>query len=286
MESAAKNPYEVRIHPGQRWLALDFHSIFEFRDLMFLLVRRDFKVKYEQTILGPIWVFLQPFLTTIVFTIIFNRVGRLPTDGLPPMLFYFAGVTIWTYFQQNLNLTSNTFTYNSHLFEKVFFPRVIVPLATTLSNMLSLGIQLICLIGFIVFFKFQGATFSASIPEAVICLPLVILQAAALSLGFGLLFSSMTAKYRDLAQLIAFILQLWMYATPVVYPASNLPPQYRWLVLANPVAPIVENFRGLFLGTTSVTWLETAVSVALTLIILLIGYLAFQRTQRRFIDSV
>jgi lipopolysaccharide transport system permease protein len=286
MESAVKTSYEVRIHPSQKWLAIDLHSIFEFRDLMFLLVRRDFKVKYEQTILGPIWVFLQPFLTTIVFTLIFNRVGRLPTDGLPPMLFYFAGVTIWTYFQQNINSTSNTFLFNWQIFEKVFFPRVIVPLANTMSNLLSLGIQLICLIGFIIFFKLQGATFGTGIVELVIGIPLVILQAAALSLGFGLLFSSLTTRYRDLAQLMAFILQLWMYATPVVYPASNLPPQYRWLILANPVAPIVENFRGLFLGTTSVTWLETAVSVALTLIILLVGYLSFQRAQRRFIDSV
>lgn len=286
MESAAKTSYEIRIHAGQKWFAIDLKSIFEFRDLVYLLVRRDFVVRYKQTILGPVWYFLQPFLTTIVFTVIFNRVGRLPTDGLPPILFYLTGVTIWTYFSQNVIATSNTFVLNAHIFEKVYFPRIIPPLAATCSNLSALGVQLISLIGFIIFFKLQGADFTPRIGESLIFVPLLIAQAAILSLAFGLLLSSLTARYRDVGHLIAFLMQVWLYATPIVYPASRLPDQYRWLMLANPVAPIIENFRGAFLGATSVTFFETAFSIVSTIVIFLIGYLFFRRMERDFVDVV
>jgi lipopolysaccharide transport system permease protein len=286
MESAAKTPYEVRIHAGQKWFAIDFKTIYEFRDLVYLLIRRDFVVRYKQTILGPLWYFLQPFLTTVVFTVIFNRVGRLPTDGLPPILFYLTGVTIWTYFSQNVIATSNTFVLNAYIFEKVYFPRIIPPLAATCSNLFALGVQLLSLIGFIVFFKFQGADFTPRVGEALIFIPLLIVQAAVLSLAFGLILSSMTARYRDVSHLIAFLMQVWMYATPIVYPASRLPDQFRWLMVANPVAPIIENFRGAFLGASSVTFFETAFSIAFTIVIFLIGYLLFRRMERDFVDVV
>jgi lipopolysaccharide transport system permease protein len=286
MANVSHSSYEVRIRPGQNWLKLEIKPLFEFRDLFFLLVQKDFVVKYKQTILGPLWFFIQPVLTTIVFTIIFNRIGGLSTDGLPPMLFYLGGLTLWSYFSQNVNATSNTFGNNAHIFEKVFFPRVIVPLAITVSNLLALGVQLVTLILFILFFKLTGSHFEPRPIAALIFAPLLIIQTGILSLGFGLILSSMTAKYRDIGQLIAFLLQLWMYATPIVYPASRLSEHYRWLVYANPVGPIVENFRGLFLGITSITPMETAASIALTVLLFFAGLLLFQRTQRNFVDTV
>jgi lipopolysaccharide transport system permease protein len=286
MHSDAHALYEVRIRPSQNWLNVDIRGIIEFRDLLFLLVRRDFVIKYKQTILGPLWFILQPILTTVVFTVIFNHIGRLPTDGLPPMLFYLGGLTIWSYFSQNLNANSNTLGNNAYLFEKVYFPRLIVPLAATCSNLFAFAIQLASMIGFMIFFKFQGATFQPKLVEALLVIPLLVFQTGVLSLGLGLSCSALTAKYRDLAQLIAFILQVWMYATPIIYPASKLPEQYRWIILANPVAPIVENFRNVLLGTSSITTLETGVSVAISLVILLVGLLLFRRTERTFVDSV
>jgi lipopolysaccharide transport system permease protein len=286
MESTTENLYEIRIHSDKKWSWIDFRSIFEFRDLVYLLVRRDFVVRYAQTILGPIWFFLQPLFTTIVFTIIFNRVSRLPTDGLPPMLFYLTGITIWTFFSQNIIATSDTFVLYASIFEKVYFPRIITPLAATCSNLFTLGVQLLSLIGFIIFFRLQGANFTPRVAEAFILVPLLILQAAVLSLGVGLFLSSLTARYRDVCHLITFMMQTWLYATPIVYPASKIPDSYRWLMIANPAAPILENFRGVFLGASSVTFFETTVSVALTIIILLVGQFSFQRTAQNFVDSV
>jgi lipopolysaccharide transport system permease protein len=286
MGQLSDTSYEIRIHPGQKWLTIDVHTLLEFRDLFFILVKKDFVVKYKQTILGPLWFFIQPLLTTVVFTIIFNRVGGLSTDGLPPMLFYLGGLTIWAYFSQNISGTANTFGLNYHIFEKVYFPRLIVPMATVVSNLLALSVQLTSLIGFVIFFKFTGAKFYPNLLGIFVFVPLLIAQTAALSLGFGLVFSSLTAKYRDLAQIITFLLQLWMYATPIVYPASRLPERYRWLIYANPVAPIIESFRGCFLGITSVTVPEIATSVAITICLLLGGMMIFQRTERNFVDTV
>jgi lipopolysaccharide transport system permease protein len=284
MGSASKGLYEIRIRPRQNWLTIDLRSIFESRDILYMMVRRDFMVRYRQTILGPIWYLLQPFLTTVVFTIIFNRVGHLSTDGLPPMLFYLAGVTIWGYFSQNVFATANTFVLYAEVFENVYFPRIIPPLATTFSNLIALGVQLISLIGFVVFFKLHGAAVTPRVAEGLILVPLLILQTAVLSLGLGLLFASLTTKYRDFVHLIAFVMQIWLYATPVVYPASTLPDHYRWLMIVNPVAPIIENFRGAILSVSSVTFFETTVSLAFTIVLLLVGNLFFQRVARTFID--
>jgi homopolymeric O-antigen transport system permease protein len=287
MEHASDTLYEVHIHPGRKWLALpDIQTLIQYRDLFFILVTKDFVVKYKQTILGPLWFFIQPLLTTVVFTFIFHRVGGLSTDGLPPMLFYLGGLTIWAYFSQNITATSNTFGAYSYIFEKVYFPRLIVPMATVVSNLLALSVQLASLIGFVIFFKCTGAKFQPNLPGIFLAVPLLIIQTAALSLGFGLVFSSFTAKYRDLAHMVPFILQLWMYASPIVYPASRLPDSYRWLIYANPVAPIVESFRGCFLGTTSVTMPEIVTSISLSILSLLGGLMLFQRTERNFVDTV
>lgn len=284
MESARKDLYEIRIRPGQSWLAIDLRSIYESRDILYLMIRRDFMIRYQQTILGPIWYLLQPLLTTAVFTIIFSRVGRLPTDGLPPVLFYLAGVTIWSFFSQNVTATSNIFVLYAGVFGNVYFPRIIPPLATTFCNLIALGVQLITLIGFIIYFELWGTDITPRIAEGLIFVPLLILQAAILSLGFGLLFATLGAKYRDFVHLITFLMQIWLYATPVVYPASILPGQYRWLMIVNPAAPIIENFRGAILGTSSVTFFETTLSLALTIVIFLVGHLLFQRVARTLVD--
>jgi homopolymeric O-antigen transport system permease protein len=286
MEAKTEHVRELRIRPGSGWFTFDFGELLEARDVLLLLVRRDFVLKYKQTILGPLWLVIQPLLTTLVFTIIFNRVAQISTDGLPPALFYLAGLTIWSYFAQNLNLTANVFTSFSYLFEKVYFPRLIAPLAVTFSNALGFLIQFCTFLFFIIFYKIQGAGFTPNIPEAILFVPLLLLQVAALSLGFGMIFSALTAKYRDLVHLVAFLLQIWMYASPVIYPASRFGERFRWLILINPVSPILENFRGLMLGISSVTMFETAVSVALTLLSLLIGLVLFRRTERTFVDSV
>jgi lipopolysaccharide transport system permease protein len=251
-----------------------------------LLVREEFVVKHKQTILGPLWYILQPLLTTVVFTVIFNRVARLPTDGLPPMLFYLGGLTIWSYFSQNLTHTSSIFARYASLFEKVYFPRLIMPIAAICSNVFALLVQIASFVGLIIFFRLQGADFNPKSAEALVLAPVLILQTAVLSLGVGLIFSALTAKYRDLTHLTGFILQIWMYASPVIYPASNLPDKFRWLILANPVAPIVENFRAVFLGVSAVNAFETNCSVLLTILILLVGLFLFKRTERTFIDSV
>jgi lipopolysaccharide transport system permease protein len=281
----SKENYEIEIRPSQNWLRIDWRSLVEFRDLYFLLVRRDLIVKYKQTILGPLWFFVQPLLTTLVFTVIFAGVGKMPTGGVPPMLFYLSGLTIWGYFSQCINLNSTTFVANANLFSKVFFPRLIMPLSTTTSNLFAFGVQLISLIGFVTYFKLSGAPIYVS-PFIVLIVPLLVLQTALLALGFGLLFASFTAKYQDLIHLIAFGLQIWMYVSPIIYPASHIPAKFAWLLWVNPVAAIIESFRGAFLGTPTVALPMTLASIGLTLLILAVGLLKYQRAQRTFVDTI
>lgn len=277
--------YEIEIGPCQNWLTVDWKSLVEFRDLFFLLVRRDFVVKYKQTLLGPLWFLIQPLLTTVVFTVIFGNVARVPTNGLPPAVFYLSGLTLWAYFSQCVNTNATTFVANGTLFSKVFFPRLIMPLSTTVSNLFALAVQLISLIGFIIYFKVHGAAIHPT-ALAIVIVPLVIVQAALLALGFGLLFASLTAKYQDLIHLIAFGLQIWMYASPIVYPASKIPAAYAWLIWANPLAPVIENFRAAFLGTPFMPAPVTAWSVFLTVSVFCAGLFQYQRAERTLVDTV
>lgn len=286
MEPATETLYEIRIRPGQRWLNLDIRGLIEYRDLLVMLTQRDFVLKFKQTVLGPTWYVLQPLLTTVVFTIIFNQVARLPTDGLPPVLFYLGGITIWNFFLQNLNSTSNTLLNNESLYGKVYFPRLIVPLAITCNHLFTFVIQLATLLSFIIFFKLKGSHFDPHPIAALLLTPCLLAETAALSLGLGLLLSCFTVKYRDLSQLVGFLLQVWMYATPVIYPASRFPEHLRWIMYLNPVGPIVENFRGLFLGVSAVTPLETAASIVLSIVLFLIGLALFRRTERTFVDLI
>ena len=259
----------------------------QYRDLLYLLVRRDFVAKYKQTILGPLWFVLQPLMTTIVFTVIFGKVARIPTDGLPPMLFYLCGMLAWGYFAQCLGGTSTTFLSHAYLFSKVYFPRLVVPLSVILSNLIAFAIQLVTFLCFWIWFKlFTAAGPSFHLTGLLLALPALLLQTAAIGLGFGLWMSALTAKYRDFAHLSSFLTQLWMFATPVVYPLSEVPEAWRWVIAANPMTGIVESYRRAFLGAGTVEPLYMAISAATTLIVLVTGIVVFSRVERTFVDTV
>lgn len=263
------------VHPGELW---------KYRDLVGLFVWRDFVSIYKQTILGPLWFIVQPLITTLVFTVIFSNVANLPTDGQPPFIFYLSGVIAWKYFADCLNNTSNTFVSNAHIFGKVYFPRLTVPVSVVISNLIAFGIQFLLFLAFFAYYWHSG---SAIRPQpALLLLPILIIQMAALGLGFGIIVSSMTTRYRDMTHLVGFGVQLWMYATPVVYPASFLPEKWRFLLLLNPMAPVVEAFRYAFLGTGSINLHNWIISLAITCCILLTGVVLFSRVEKSFMDTV
>ena len=279
--------YEIVIQPNRNWFRIDWQGLLHYRDLLFLLVRRDFVSKYKQTILGPAWFVIQPLLMSLVFTVIFGKVAKIPTDGLPPMLFYLCGLLSWRYFASCLNATSVTFITNANLFGKVYFPRLVVPLSTIISNLLAFAIQLVMFLGFYFYFKyFTSAGVSIKPNLFIFTLPLLLLQTAAISLGVGLWMSALTAKYRDLQFLMNFLAQLWMYATPIIYPISMVPGKWRFLIAFNPMASIVESFKYAFFGTGTVSPNYLLISIFITIITLLTGILVFKRTERTFIDTV
>ncbi|KAA5548456.1 ABC transporter permease [Adhaeribacter rhizoryzae] len=249
-----------------------------------LFVRRDFVSTYKQTILGPIWFFIQPLLTTITFLVIFGRVAKLSTDGLPMMVFYLAGVTVWNYFSQTLTSTSTVFTTNAQIFGKVYFPRLTMPLSIVISNLIRFGIQFVLFFVVWVYYLIQG---SAIQPNWLIMLtPFLIIIMGLLSLGLGMIFSALTTKYRDLAMLLTFGVQLLMYATPVIYPLSSISDEYRWIILANPLSSIVETFRFAFLGSGTFNWIYLGYSTAVTMVILFLGTITFNKVQKSFTDTV
>jgi lipopolysaccharide transport system permease protein len=272
------------INPVSGWFDIHLSSLWSYRDLVLLFVRRDFLAVYKQTILGPIWYLLQPLFTTLVFTVIFGKIARLPTDGLPPMIFYMSGIVAWRYFTDCLTKTSNTFAGNASIFGKVWFPRLAVPISVVISNLISFGIQFILFLGFWVYFIMNGAAISPK--PLILLMPLFIIQMGALGLGFGIIASSLTTKYRDLAQLIGFGVQLWMYATPVIYPISMVPGKWQWLIALNPMAPIIEGFRYAFLGSGTIHPWQIGLSLGTTIVILAIGIILFSRIEKDFMDTV
>lgn len=283
-EKAGNNQLVTVIKPNTGWFDVNISELWHYRDLIGLFVWRDFVSIYKQTILGPLWFVIQPLLTTVVFTIIFGNIAKLPTDGLPPFLFYLSGVIAWRYFADCLNNTSNTFVSNAHIFGKVYFPRLTVPVSVVISNLISFGIQFLLFLGY---FLFYWQSSSVIRPQPVLLLlPVLIIQMAALGLGFGIIVSSMTTRYRDLTHLVGFGVQLWMYATPVVYPASSLPDKWRFLLLLNPMAPVIEGFRYAFLGSGSINIHSWLISLAITTCILFIGVILFSRVEKTFMDSV
>jgi len=272
------------IRPQGRQFDLKLHELWQYRDLIVLFVRRDFVAQYKQTILGPAWHFIQPLLTTLTFTIIFGKIARIPTDGLPPFLFYMAGTILWGYFSGVLNGTSNTFTGNAGIFGKVYFPRLAVPVAGLLSRLIAFGLQFLFFLGFLAFFMLGGAEVS---PNAwVLTTPLLLIIMAALGLGLGVIVSSLTTRYRDLTVVVGFGVQLLMYATPVIYPLSALPEPYRLWMLLNPIAPVMEMFRYAYLGAGETSPGLLIYSILITTLILYIGIILFNRVERTFMDTV
>jgi len=272
------------IKPVSGWFDIHLAELWRYRDLIMLFVRRDFVSVYKQTILGPIWFLIQPLFTTLVFTVIFGKVAKISTDGLPQVLFYMSGVVAWNYFAGCLNKTSGTFVANAGIFGKVWFPRLAVPISVVISNLITFGIQFVLFLGFWIFFYMKGT--AISIKPSVIFIPLLILQMAALGLGFGIIVSSLTTKYRDLTYLVTFGVQLWMYATPIVYPTSQIPKKWQWLIALNPMAPVIEFFRYSFLGAGTVHPWQVGLSIGTTLLILTIGIILFRRIEKSFMDTV
>lgn len=272
------------IRPHNGWFDIHPSDLWKYRDLIGLFVWRDFVSVYKQTVLGPLWHIVQPLLTTAVFTLIFGRVAKLPTDGLPPFMFYLSGVITWRYFADCLTNTANTFIGNAHMFGKVYFPRLTVPLSIAISNLVAFGIQLLLFFALLLYYLKDGTAIHPG--SSVLLLPFLIIQMAALGLGFGIIVSSMTTRYRDLSHLVGFGVQLWMFATPVVYPSSSLPDKWRWITEVNPMAPVIELFRFAFLGAGSVNLQSWLISCISTLCILFIGIILFSRVEKTFMDTV
>lgn len=272
------------IRPRSGWFELNIAELWRYRDLIAMFVWRDFVAVYKQTILGPLWFFIQPLLTTVVFTIIFGKVAKLPTDGVPPFLFYLSGVVPWRYFADCLNNTSNTFANNAHIFGKVFFPRMVVPVSIVISNLISFGIQILLFLGYYLYYLQTSASIRPQV--TLLLLPVLIVQMAVLGLGFGIIVSSMTTRYRDLSHLVGFGVQLWMYATPIVYPASSLPEQWRFILMLNPMAPVIETFRYSFLGAGTFDTTSWAASIILTAAVVVIGMISFCRVEKSFMDTI
>lgn len=272
------------IKPKTGWFDINFKELVQYKDLIVMFVKRDFKTMYKQTILGPLWIIINPLLTTLMFTIVFGNIANIPTDGVPQLVFYMLGTTVWTYFSSCLTKTSSTFTGNAAIFGKVYFPRLVTPISTVISGLINFSVQFIMFLGFMIYFKMTGSPIQPNL--YIIIIPLLLLQLAALALGFGIIISSLTTKYRDLAVLVTFGVQLWMYATPVVYPASQIGGKLKTLMMLNPVSPIVESFRYAFLGSGSIPWNYLSISVVTTLVVLFIGVVLFSRVEKTFMDTV
>lgn len=276
--------YNTVIKPQNKLLDVDFKEIWQYRDLFSMFVKRDIITQYKQTILGPTWFFIQPALTTLMYMIVFGGIAGISTDGLPQPMFYLAGIVCWQYFADCLNKTSTTFTTNQNIFGKVYFPRMIVPLSTVASNLVRMGIQFLLFAAVYVYYIIIGVHVAPNI--YILLLPLLILMLAGLSLGFGIIISSMTTKYRDLTILFTFIVQLWMYATPIIYPLSTMSPKRQWYMALNPVTSIVEAFKYGTMGVGTFNWGQLGYSFGFMVVLLTIGIVVFNKVQRSFMDTV
>lgn len=272
------------IKPKTGWFDINLKELIQYKDLIVMFVKRDFKTMYKQTILGPLWIIINPLMTTLMYTIVFGNIANISTDGMPQIVFYMLGTTVWTYFSSCLTKTSSTFTGNAAIFGKVYFPRLVTPISTVISGLINFGVQFLMFLGFMAYFMIKGSPIEPNL--WILITPLLLVQLAALALGFGIIISSMTTKYRDLAVLVTFGVQLWMYATPVVYPASQIGGKLKTLMMLNPVSPIVESFRYAFLGSGSIPWNYLGISVLTTLVVLFAGVVLFSRVEKTFMDTV
>ena len=272
------------IEPKNKFLELKLNEVWKYRDLILLFVQRDFKTKYKQTILGPLWFIIQPLFTTVIYTFVFGNLAGLSTDGLPQFLFYMAGNVPWLYFSTCLTTTSNTFTGNAGVFGKVYFPRLTTPIATVITAMINYLIQFAMFLIFEVYYLSIGA--NVHINWYALLTPILVIQMALLGMGFGIIISSLTTKYRDLQVLVSFGVSLWMYTTPIVYAASSLSPKAYAILMLNPIAPIIEMMRYGWLGAGKVSFLYWGISWVMTIVVVFAGIIMFNRVEKTFMDTV
>lgn len=283
--STAPESIEIVIEPNRGWMRIDWRALWEYRDLLLLLVRRELISKYKQTILGPAWFVINPLLTTAVFVVVFGKVAKIPTDNIPPVLFYLCGLLGWTYFSQVVTSGAATFQAHTALFTKVYFPRLTVPLSVVISTLCAFALQFVTFIGIYVYYKLfvpEAATLSPT--WRLIFLPLILVQIGALSLGVTLWMSAATAKYRDLMHLNQFLMQLWMYATPIIYPLSQMPPKLMPFAWLNPMCAVEESIRLCLLGRGTVNSTQLTISVSITFLIFISGIMVYQRMERTLAD--
>lgn len=277
--------WDLNIQPKRNLLDIRLREVWQYRDLISIMVRRDFVAGYKQTVLGPLWIFIQPIFTTIMFTFVFGRLAGISTEGIPGIVFYMAGLIPWNYFSECMGKTSSVFTANASIFGKVYFPRLIMPLTIIFSNLIRLGIQLLLFFAVWLYYVFQGYSFQ---PDYLLLplFPLVIITLAVMGLGLGMIISSVTTKYRDLNTLISFGVQLLMYATPIIYPLSAAPAKYRNIININPLSPLMELNRKIFFGTGTVDTGSLLYTLGFTFLSFFIGLILFNRTEKDFIDTV
>ncbi|MDR1683622.1 MAG: ABC transporter permease [Candidatus Symbiothrix sp.] len=279
-----KEHWTTVIKPKTGLFDIDFKELARYKDLWQMFIKRDIVTQYKQTILGPLWFFINPILTTIMYMVVFGGIAKIPTDGLPQPLFYLSGICLWNYFSVCLLKTSTTFKDNENIFGKVYFPRLVMPISTVTSCLYVFGIQLLLFIVVYIYYLFIGVSIAPNI--YLLLLPVLVIMLAGLSLGFGVLTSSLTTKYRDLSILFSFIVQLWMYATPVIYPLSMMSPQKQMIAALNPVTSIVETFRYATLGTGTFSWWQLGYSFIFMCVVLGFGIVVFNKVQRSFMDTV
>jgi len=279
-----ENNWDLVIKPKKHLLDIDLKGVWQYRDLIVLFVRRDFVARYKQTLLGPLWFLIGPLLTTLVYTFVFNKIAKIPTEGAHPMLFYLSGIVGWQYFAACLNGTSGTFTANAGMFGKVYFPRLVTPISTVISNLIQFVIQflLFYIVASVLWLKGDEVHLGVNLW----LIPILLMLLALIALGVGILISSLTTKYRDLSQLMGFGVQLWMYATPVIYPRSMVPEQVAWAVNYNPVASLIEGFKYALAGIGEVDYRGLLYAAGFALVMLVIGVILFNRTEQTFMDTV
>ncbi len=284
MQSQTNNEWTEVIRPVRPWYNINISELWKYRDLIMIFVRRDFVSAYKQTVLGPLWFLIQPLITTLIFTLIFSRVAHVSTNNVPSTLFYLTGLTAWGYFAGNFGKTSGTFFINAGVFGKVYFPRLTVPVSGIISSLITFGFQFLLLICFWIYHYVNGANIFLSI--YVLMIPFLLLIMALMSMGMGMIITSLTTKYKDLQFLVSFGVQLMMYATPIIYPLSIIPDKYKIYIWLNPMTSVIETFKFAMLGTGSFSWTFLGYSSVFTLVILAIGIVIFNKVEQRFIDTI
>ena len=280
-----KDSWTEIISPKRSLLDINLKELWRYRDLIMLFVRRDFVATYKQTILGPIWLFLQPLFTTLTFFFVFNQIAKIPTDGIDPILFYLSGITLWNYFSDCFNKTSNTFVANAGIFGKVYFPRLATPISIVISNLIKLGIQVLLFVAILIY-QMITKDVQLNVNAYILILPYLIILMAVMGLGLGIIFSALTTKYRDLSFLLTFGIQLLMYATPIIYPLSYTGGKLHTIISMNPLTPIMESFRYAFFSIGTLDWSGLAFTSIFSFGVLFIGIIIFNQVEKSFMDTV